>query len=436
MSVEQQNTSSQQEKNVRRKTWNPPARPDWVRRFNEEGGWLDIAGIVPLDESSLIEAASRNTGLDDFGDEDWREPFRILIKSLDEEADLSPIGRIMTRGELLMYLEGRLRIEDAFRQNPEIADEKIENPLLILGQGRSGTTYLHELLELDPRHRAPQTWEWLMPLLPECDNPEFVQYWREIADRRITLWNRVTPEFQACHHFKGEQPCESIYTQVPSFQCAVSMGTLGQVPSYNRYMANQGMEAGLKYERRVLQAMQWRESRLGIRRRWILKSPDHLRDLPAVMAVYPDIRFVWSHRDPVKALASMVNLIGNMLWIKSDRLLPEGAYDNQTDAHLMAALMSRPIEWLESGEIKQEQLCNIQYLDLVADPMGTVKGIYDYFGWQFSAEAQGCIADYIASHPREKRRPQNYTDGERDIIEKDRQAFRRYQEYFSVVSEI
>ncbi len=424
------------EGNSRRTRWTPPARPEWVRKFNEEGAWLDLAGIVPLDEQSLLDTARKNTGLNDFGADDWHEPFKVLIKSLDEEADLSPIGRMMTRGEILMYLEGRLRIEDAFRRHPEIAAEEITNPLLIVGQGRSGTTYLYELMAMDPANRSPMTWEWLFPLLPENADPAFEAEKRKIADRRITLWNRVTPEFEACHRFIGEQPCETIYTQVPSFQCAVSMGTLGQAPSYNAYMAKLGMEPGLRYEKRVLQAMQWRERGQGRKRRWVLKSPDHLRDLPQVLKVYPDMGFIWMHRDPVKALASMVNLIGNMLWIKSDRLLPEGAYDNLTDATQMAAQMSKPIEWIENGALKADQLCNVQYLDLVADPVATLARIYDCFGLEFGVEARQIIGDFVANNPREKRRPQNYTVGEKAIIDSERKAFRKYQEYFQVPDEI
>ena len=407
-----------------------------MRKFNEEAAWLDIAGIVPLDEKSLLDTACKNAGLSDFGADDWREPFQVLIQSLAEEADLSPIGRMMTRGEILMYLEGRLRIEDAYRQHPEIAEEQIVNPLMIVGQGRSGTTYLYELMAMDPANRSPQTWEWLLPLLPEHDDPAFEARWRQIADRRITLWNRVTPEFEACHRFIGEQPCETIYTQVPSFQCAVSMGTLGQIPSYHAYMASRGMGGGLRYERRVLRAMQWRESRTGRKRRWVLKSPDHLRCLPEALEVYPDMGFVWMHRDPVKALASMVNLIGNMLWIKSDRLLPDGTYDHLTDATMMAAQMSKPIEWIESGLLKPDRLCNIQYLDLVADPLATIARIYDHFGWKFGSEGRHVIGKYIEQNPRSKRRAQNYTDGERETIEQERMAFRAYQDYFQVPNEI
>src|SRR5579863_10401599 len=98
----------------RRSLWTPPSRPDWVRRLNQEGRCLDLQSVVPLDERSLLQAAVRNTGLTDFGSDDWREPFQVLLRALEEEAELSLTGRIMTRSDLLTFLEARLRIEDCY----------------------------------------------------------------------------------------------------------------------------------------------------------------------------------------------------------------------------------------------------------------------------------------------------------------------------------
>src|SRR5690349_15546956 len=100
--------------------WRPQPRPEWVRRLNEEGACLDIRSIVPLDERSLIDTAKANTGLSDFGADDWREPFQVFINSLEDEAQLNLVGRILTRSDLLMYLEARLKIEDTYKRHPEI----------------------------------------------------------------------------------------------------------------------------------------------------------------------------------------------------------------------------------------------------------------------------------------------------------------------------
>ena len=107
----------------RRQRWIPRPRPEWVDRINEEGRVFDSRSVVPLDESSLLDYATRNTGLDDFGEDEWREPFQILLRSIDEEADLNLMGRLTTRSDLLTHLEGRLQIVDWYKQHPEVEEE-------------------------------------------------------------------------------------------------------------------------------------------------------------------------------------------------------------------------------------------------------------------------------------------------------------------------
>ena len=72
------------ESSDRRQRWTPRPRPAWVSRINEEGRVFDSRSVVPLDEASLLDHAVRNTGLEDFGEDDWREPFGILLRSIDE----------------------------------------------------------------------------------------------------------------------------------------------------------------------------------------------------------------------------------------------------------------------------------------------------------------------------------------------------------------
>ena len=109
----------------RRQLWQPPRCPEWVERINAEGDAMDIASVVPLDADSLIASAMRATALGEFGAPDWEEPFRVLTRALDEEAELSLLGRLMTRSDLLVFLQNRLRIEESYRLHPEIEDEQI-----------------------------------------------------------------------------------------------------------------------------------------------------------------------------------------------------------------------------------------------------------------------------------------------------------------------
>ena len=157
---------------ARTEAWTPPPRPDWVAKIIEEGKCMDIKGVVPLDENSLLDKARRNTGLSDFGDDDWHEPFQRFIKSLDDDAQLHLMGRLMTRSDILMLLEARLRIEDTYKKHPEIDDEQIKKPLLVMGQGRTGTSVLQNMLSADPNNGPLMTWESMFPCPPLLGNIE------------------------------------------------------------------------------------------------------------------------------------------------------------------------------------------------------------------------------------------------------------------------
>ena len=111
---------------------------------------MDIRSVVPLDEKSLLNTAMKNTGLSDFGEDSWREPFQVFVKSMDEEAELNLMGRLTGRSDILQYLEARLRIEDTYKQHPEIDEQDVPHPLFIFGMPRTGTSILHQLLTQIP----------------------------------------------------------------------------------------------------------------------------------------------------------------------------------------------------------------------------------------------------------------------------------------------
>lgn len=234
----------------RRDIWQPPARPDWVHCMNEEGAGLDLRGVVPLDPTSLIVTAKGNTGLDMFGEEDWREPFVLFCKALDEEAELNLLGRIQTRTDLLMFLEARLRVEDLYRRHPEIVDERIVAPIWILGQGRTGTSMLQTLMALPPENRTLTICEALFPVDASAHFAE--------ADHRIRMWNRVTPEVATIHDFAGHEPIETIMIESLGFQQPAWMNLLGLTPIFTHWIAAQrGMQPALAFGKRVLKAIQW-----------------------------------------------------------------------------------------------------------------------------------------------------------------------------------
>ncbi|HKR45822.1 MAG TPA: sulfotransferase [Paraburkholderia sp.] len=418
--------------NYRVKSWTPPPRPEWVQRINEEGRHLDLRGIIPLDADSLISHAKRNTGLDDFGGDDWLEPFQIYVRSLDEEADLNLMGRILSRSDLLMYLELRLCIEALYKQHPEIDDVVLAPPVLVTGSGRSGTSALQNLMALDPDNGTPTHWEALFP----CPAPEAATYRSDpridLAHARMTQWNRVTPELTSIHEFGGAMPTELIQLEAASFQSPAWMIFCGFTPSYDQYIyARPSHKAAFDYARRVLKVLQWKNPR----KRWLLKSPDALRVLPDFFAAFPNAQLLWIHRDPVKTMSSVTSLIGTIIWTRSDRPMPEQAVAQLTNPRGLAGLFDKVIDELESGAIPRERVHHMQYGDFIADPVGNVERAYGQMGIDLSDAARSAMQAYLDANPRESRPAHKYNVDAEGHLSEERELFQRYHTYFDVKTE-
>lgn len=417
-----------------RKTgWTPAPRPDWVRRINEEGSCMDLRSVVPLDENSLLKAAKANTGLSDFGEESWYEPFKLLVKSLDEEAELNLMGRLMTRSDLLIILEAKLRVEDTIRRHPEILDEEISKPFFVVGQGRSGTTFMQNVLSQPPGNGTTLTWEAMFP----CPPPEAATYWTDPriqrAENLTGQLNRVVPELASMYEFAGSRATEIVQLQCLTFISPNWFPLFeGQAQSYIDHVSRLDVVPVYQYQKKVLKLLQWKNPR----RHWVLKSPAALLHFPQILEVHPDAQFVWMHRDPVKSLSSAVNLAGTLFWSRSDKPFIGGSMDMFTNADVSAQLLTPPIDWLEKGIVPRERLCNIQFGDFVRDPIACVEGIYDYFGLALNEADRGAIAKYLRDNPRSARPTHQYPTGDRAQIDTERKAYARYQEYFKVESEV
>jgi Sulfotransferase family len=393
---------------------------------------MDIRSVVPLDENSLLRCAKHNTGLSDFGADDWYEPFQVLIKALEEEAQLNLIGRLLTRSELLILLEARLRIEDTYKRHPEIEEERIEKPLMIIGQARTGTSAMQNTLAEDPDNGTLRVWESMFP----CPPPEKATYRTdpriEKADKLITAWNRINPNLVAMHEFSGDIPQESVQIDSINFMSPSWLNLLGQVPSYNAYMATKSYVPVYSYEKRILKLLQWKNPR----KHWVLKAMNYMYYMPDVLRVFPDACFVWTHRDPIRALASSVSIIGTFNWIRSDVPFIDGAYEETVRTDVVAATLDQPIDWLEKGVVAKERLCNVDYRDFTRDPIGVAQRIYDFFGIPLTAQGRAAMQQYMDERPRSSRPEHRYDTGSESLIEEERRAFKRYQEYFNVPSEL
>jgi hypothetical protein len=400
-------------------------------RFNAEARGMDPARLVPLDPQELVETAQRATGLREFGSDEWREPFEVLVRAIEAEAELHPFGRLMTRNDLLIWLAARLGVEAAFREHPEIADEVIDRPLVIAGLSRSGTSILFELLAQDPGLGSPRHWEMMFPYPP----PERASYASDPRIERcqhlIAQWSRVAPSFAAIHEMDARLPNECVIAMACTF-VSEYIPLLFQVPSYQAWLETRARwREPYAYYKRMLQLWQWRNPR----RHWLLKAPSHLNQLPVLFDVFPDARVLFTHRDPIKAQASVTDLAGTIFWMRSDQPMRVEAFEGLLAPEAMGARLDRCIDWLESGAIPRAQCASSLYADLVAEPLAAVRSVYQRLGMELVPETEERMRRYLAGKPQGKFGAHHYDVGESEPVRRRRACFRRYQDYFGVPDE-
>ena len=379
-----------------------PARPAWVDGVNALGANLGGAEhLVALDADSLLAAARAATGLDDFGDDGWQEPFAVLTDALAREAKLNTVGRLLTRAELVRVLANRLRLVDLWKREPEILAGQVRAPIFIVGTARSGTSILHEVLAQDPRLRSPATWEIFYSVPP----PEAATCATDAriagTDHEVKLWHEVAPEYLTMHANAAVHPQECIFLMAHELASEHFSG-VHDVPSYALWLATHDLTPSFRFHRRMLQTLQWRHPG----ERWLLKAPSHLTVLPALFAVYPDARVVFTHRDPAKTVPSTASLMATLRRMRRDHV----------DANAIAKLLVRGVAMgLEkmmaeraSGATPDGQFVDLRYADLMRDPLAAVRAVYDRLDMTLPDDIADLMRAYLAAKPRGKHGEHRY----------------------------
>jgi hypothetical protein len=406
--------------------WAPPPRPEWVRLLNQVGSNLgEPSGLVPLDEASLLAAAQQLTGLDDFGEDEWREPFGILLADIENEAKLNLMGRLLTRYDLLRSLVYRLRMAETEKRHPEIAEQPIEQPIFITGLGRTGTSILHESMAQDPRFRAPLGWEMRYPSPPPEPGEDEPRMGMTAAE--VDLWLEVVPEFAPIHEISVDGPDEDSVGHLHEFASQV-WGATNRAPNFDIWMATKGWTRAFAFERRLLQHLQFRKPG-----RWILKGI-YASCLPNLFAEFPDARVVMTHRDPLKVLASAANMLSTLRWQRSD------AVDyNEIVAPLgfgIPLVMDMVVEQRRSGAVPDDRFIDVRFADLMADHLGTIGGVYEQLGMDFTDEAAGQIGAYLDAKPRGRHGKHAYSINDLGLdLAEMRTKFADYMNHFNVPEE-
>ncbi|MBM4385721.1 MAG: sulfotransferase [Deltaproteobacteria bacterium] len=382
----------------------PPFRPLPIRALNLAGRALAAFGVrrPSLDETPLLAAAERATGLADFGGDSFRPGLRELLRCFESEARLSTLGRGMARAHVIGALSTRLRLVDWRKRNPEVAAQKIARPLLVLGMPRTGTTLLHGLLAQDPAARAPLSWEVAAP----CPAPETATYETDprIAEARAHERDieQIAPGFLAIHPSGAQLPQECVSLMAPEFMSMQWEATYA-VPSYQRWCEAQNWAAAYRWHRAFLQHLQSRHAG----QRWVLKTPAHLLTLDALFAEYPDALVVQTHRAPAQVVASLASLEWTLRGASSDDL--DARAEGAEAADLIERMLRAGMQSRAAHPEREPQFFDLAYPDLVADPFGSVKRLYERFGLDFTSELESRMRAFLAANAADKHGVHKYT---------------------------
>ncbi|MEJ2672271.1 MAG: sulfotransferase, partial [Deltaproteobacteria bacterium] len=394
------------------------------RRFLQNGfSWLR------LDENILLNKATEATGLDDFGDTSFLQPFRLLLQAFETEAKFNFIGRICVHGDTVRMLKSRLHLMADRRRHPAIADEVIRRPLFITGLPRSGTTFLHALLAQDPAHRAPQVWEVMYPSPP----PETASY---ASDSRITTTSRqlrlidfLMPDFKTVHMIDARLPQECIAITSHDFR-SYTFESMYHVPTYRAWHDSQDKRPEYEFHQRFLQHLQWQTPG----QRWVLKAPSHLLALEDLFQVYPDARIILTHRDPLKVLPSCASFTEVLRRGFSDcvdkvALAQEVQQRWEEGAGLAVQYRQRPGRF-------QKQLLDVRYAELLRDPLGMVRRIYEHFDLELTPAAELAMRRFMQANPKNKGGVHRYSLEEFGLNPgEERRRFQFYMDFFGLEPE-
>lgn len=343
------------------------------------------------DPSELMDVVVAEAGLEDFGATTFRDGLEVLCESIGTEAELNELGGLAVRDTLLAALRTRLQVTDWVHRHPAVRDEQIDAPIVVIGMFRAGTTLLGRLLDQDPGNRSLLRWESADPVPPPAPGELRAGPRVDAARVAVEMLEQLNPAMRAIHHEDADGPTECIAVMSQEFK-SLTWEAITNVPTYGRWLLDVDQRSAYEYHRQVLQILQSG----GARGRWTLKSPHHAIALDALTAVYPDARLVLLHRDPVVLCASVCSLISTLSGTFTD--VDHTAYI----ATKWPAMLEESVRRIDAfrDAHPEHPIVDVQYADLVADPVATVGRIYEGSGDELDGIAAKAVTVFVEAHPK------------------------------------
>lgn len=349
-----------------------------------------LAADCPLDAEVLHTRAREATGLDDFGPDDYRELLEMYLAEL-REIDMHAPGVVNFHVQLVQWLKNRLLLTDLLTRHPEIEEIELLPPVVIAGLPRSGTTHLHNLLAAAPTFRSLPYWESVepFPLPAEAGVEPDPRIGR--MDLALQTMDLLMPHFALMHEMTTDHAHEEIQLLANDFSTML-METLAHVPRWTEYYWNRDQTPTYEYLVTQLKALQF----LRGGGRWVLKSPQHLAQLPVIGRVLPGVRVVFTHRDPVPVALSMIAMVTYSARMHRDHVdvpVVAAAWVDRLEKLLDACVRDREV-------IAPDRSLDVRFDDFMADELGVAESIYALTGEDFDGRSRAAVAQYLQSHRR------------------------------------
>ncbi len=350
-----------------------------------------MAADCPLDAAVLHTKAAAETGLDDFGADDYRERLDVYLAALQDIPGMHDAGIVNFHAQLLQWLKNRLLLTDLLTRHPEIHDIELVPPVVIAGLPRTGTTHLHNLLAAPPTFRTIPYWESNEPFPLPSEVGVEPDPRRTRMDVAVEVMNLVMPNFALMHEMTTDHVHEEIQLLANDFSTML-FETLGHVPRWRDYYLSHDQTPHYEHLATQLKALQF----LRGGRRWLLKSPQHLEQLPVLNAVFGGVVVVFTHRDPVPVVLSMLAMLTYSARMHCYPVPVQeiaATWIDRLELMLNALVRDRAV-------LPQERSIDVRFDDFMADEMGVASTIFDLAGEPLPDEARMAIEGYLEGHQR------------------------------------
>jgi hypothetical protein len=381
-----------------------------------------MAQDCPLDAEALHAKAAAHTGLADFGPDDYRDRLDVYLTALHEIDGLHGPGIVNFHAQLLQWLKNRLLLTDLLARHPEIYDIELLPPVVVAGLPRTGTTHLHNLLAAAPTFRTIPYWESAEPFPLPAERGVEPDPRKTRMDVAVEFMNAAMPHFALMHEMTTEHVHEEIQLLANDFS-SMLFETLAEVPRWRDYYLAHDQTSSYRHLAVQLKALQF----LRGGRRWLLKSPQHLEQLPVLDAVFPGVVVICTHRDPVPVTLSMLAMLTYTARMHRSPVPVQeiaASWVDRLQSMLDALVRDRDV-------IPPHRSIDLRFDDFLADELGAAERVYSLAGEPLTNAARTAMADYLAGHQR-GRLGQIATSAEMfGLDERDLRArFTRYVERF------